>query len=49
MINYQKILNKNLLKVFIEILKEVGLDGHVTSQRTNGFLSALETLKKRTN
>ena len=33
----------------IEILKEVGLDGHVTSQRTNGFLSALETLKKRTN
>ena len=31
MINYQKILNKNLLKVFIEILKEVeknGLDGN---------------------
>ena len=30
MINYQKILNKNLLKVFIEILKEIeknGLDG----------------------
>ena len=31
----------------IEILKEVGLDGHITSQRTNGFLSALETLKKK--
>ena len=31
MINYQKILNKNLLNVFIEILKEVekkGLDGN---------------------
>ena len=31
MINYQKILNKNLLRVFIEILKEIeknGLNGH---------------------
>ena len=31
MIQYQKILNKNLLNVFIEILKEVekkGLDGN---------------------
>ena len=33
----------------IEILKDVGLDGYVTSQRTNGFLSALETFKKRIN
>ena len=33
----------------IQILNSVGLDGHITSQRTNGFLSAVETLKKRIN
>ena len=31
----------------IMILNLVGLDGHITSQRTNGFISAVETLKKR--
>ena len=33
----------------IEILNSIGLDGHITSQRTNGFISAVETLKKRIN
>ena len=33
----------------IQILDSVGLGGHITSQRTNGFLSAIETLKKRIN
>tara|TARA_Y100000588_G_scaffold317170_1_gene346098 strand:+ start:371 stop:793 length:423 start_codon:yes stop_codon:yes gene_type:complete len=31
----------------IELLNSVGLDSHITSQRTNGFISAVETLKKR--
>tara|TARA_B100000941_G_scaffold223978_1_gene166196 strand:- start:1865 stop:2272 length:408 start_codon:yes stop_codon:yes gene_type:complete len=31
----------------IMILNLVGLDGHISSQRTNGFISAVETLKKR--
>ena len=31
----------------ITILNSVGLDGHITSQRTNGFISAVETLKQR--
>ena len=33
----------------IQILNSVGLDGYITSQRTNGFLSAVDTLKKRIN
>ena len=33
----------------IQILNSVGLSGHITSQRTNGFLSAIETLKKQIN
>ena len=31
----------------IELLNSIGLGGHITSQRTNGFISAVETLKKR--
>ena len=31
----------------IEILTSIGLDGKITSQRTNGFLSAAQTLKER--
>ena len=44
---------KDAAKEFIEkvdpitILNSVGLDGHITSQRTNGFISAVETLKQR--
>jgi len=33
----------------IDILKFIGLDGNITSQRTNGFLSAIQTLKERIN
>jgi len=33
----------------ISILNFTGLDGHITSQRTNGFISAVETLKRRIN
>ena len=33
----------------IKILNSIGLDGHITSQRTNGFISAVETLKNRIN
>ena len=33
----------------ISILNSIGLDGHITSQRTNGFISAVETLKRRIN
>jgi cysteine desulfuration protein SufE len=33
----------------IAILNSTGLDGHITSQRTNGFISAVETLKQRVN
>ena len=33
----------------ISILGSTGLDGHITSQRTNGFISAVETLKRRIN
>ena len=29
----------------IELLNSIGLGGHITSQRTNGFISAVETLK----
>ena len=31
----------------ISILSSTGLNGHITSQRTNGFISAVETLKRR--
>ena len=31
----------------IKLLDTIGLGGHITSQRTNGFISAVETLKKR--
>ena len=31
----------------ISIISSTGLDGHITSQRTNGFISAVETLKRR--
>ena len=31
----------------IEILNSIGLDGMITSQRTNGFLSAVQTLKEK--
>ena len=31
----------------IEILTSIGLNGKITSQRTNGFLSAAQTLKER--
>ena len=31
----------------VELLNSIGLGGHITSQRTNGFISAVETLKKR--
>ena len=33
----------------IEILNSIGLDGKITSQRTNGFLSAVQTLKQKIN
>lgn len=33
----------------ILILNSTGLDGQITSQRTNGFISAVETLKQRVN
>ena len=33
----------------IDILNSIGLDGKITSQRTNGFLSAVQTLKERIN
>ena len=33
----------------ISILSSTGLNGHITSQRTNGFISAVETLKRRIN
>jgi len=33
----------------ISILKAVGLEGYITSQRTNGFISAVETLKHKIN
>ena len=32
-----------------DILNSIGLDGKITSQRTNGFLSAIQTLKERIN
>ena len=31
----------------IEILNSIGLDGKITTQRTNGFLSAVQTLKQK--
>ena len=31
----------------IKLLNSMGLHSHITSQRTNGFLSAIETLKNR--
>ena len=31
----------------VEVLASIGLDGKITSQRTNGFISAVETLKGR--
>ena len=31
----------------LKLLDSIGLHSHITSQRTNGFLSAIETLKKR--
>ena len=30
-----------------DILKNIGLENSITSQRTNGFLNALETIKKQ--
>lgn len=33
----------------ISILNSTGLDGQITSQRTNGFISAVEMLKQRIN
>ncbi len=33
----------------IEVLNSIGLDGKITSQRTNGFLSAVEILKQKLN
>jgi len=33
----------------IDILNSIGLDGKITSQRTNGFLSAVQTLKGKIN
>ena len=33
----------------IKILNSIGLDGKITSQRTNGFLSAVQTLKEQIN
>ena len=33
----------------IKILTSIGLSGKITSQRTNGFLSAVQTLKERVN
>ena len=33
----------------ISILNSTGLDGQITSQRTNGFVSAVETLKLKVN
>ena len=33
----------------IKILNSIGLDGKITSQRTNGFLSAVQTLKEKIN
>tara|TARA_Y100000590_G_C15620952_1_gene977544 strand:+ start:883 stop:1305 length:423 start_codon:yes stop_codon:yes gene_type:complete len=33
----------------IKILNNIGLSGQITSQRTNGFLSAVQMLKKRIN
>ena len=54
MINYQKILNKNLLNVFIEILKEVekkGLDGknhlYITFKTYNPKIVIPEWLLKK--
>ena len=32
-----------------EILHAIGLDGKITSQRTNGFFSAVQTLKQKIN
>ena len=46
---------KNKSKDFINdidpilILNSTGLDGQITSQRTNGFISAVELLKNRIN
>ena len=31
----------------VELLNSIGLGGHITSQRTNGFISAVNTLKKK--
>ena len=31
----------------IKILNSIGLDGKITSQRTNGFISAVNTLKQQ--
>ena len=54
MIEYQKILNKNLLNVFIEILKEVekkGLDGnnhlYITFATNNSKTSVPDWLLKK--
>ena len=33
----------------VDILCSIGLDDKITSQRTNGFLSAIQTLKERIN
>ena len=50
----EKILNNRTRDEILNIdptniLNNIGLGNNITSQRTNGFLSALETLKKRTN
>ena len=33
----------------VEILSNIGINGKITSQRTNGFLSAVHTLKEKIN
>ena len=48
--NYRSKIEELLAKpIEVKILNSIGLDSQITSQRTNGFLSAVETLKKRIN
>ena len=49
----QAVNNKNISDIInldgIKILKEIGLGNSITSQRMNGFLSALNTIKTLVN
>ena len=49
----QAVNNKNISDIInldgIKILKEIGLGNSITSQRMNGFLSALNTIKSLVN